>query len=100
MTVAHAKRVTPYREFIRFRMYKLMHPWGDDWDQAAIIAASICNRLQKRGNLTLDDFRPTYKRKQSQSEIQETIHSFFIGRLNGDDRQSGDQSDGENGRTG
>ena len=52
--------MTPYREFVRFRVYRLMQPWGDDWDQAAMIAASVCNRLQKKANMKLEQFRPTY----------------------------------------
>ena len=56
--------MTPYREFVRFRVYRIMYPWGDDWDQAAVIAASVCNRLQKHATLKLSDFRPTYRRKR------------------------------------
>ncbi len=91
--MAQAKRMTPYREFVRFRVYRLMQPWGDDWDQAAMIAASVCNRLQKKANLKLEQFRPTYKRRKTDDEIEAAFRQFF-GRLskgaNGDARKSGD----------
>jgi ADP-ribosylglycohydrolase len=64
---------------VRFRVYRAAEPWGDDWDQAAVIASSICNRLQSRGRVKLEDFRPNYKRrsKPSSAEIEATIMQFF-----------------------
>lgn len=79
-SVAAAKRTTSYREFVRFRLYRQIDPWGDDWDQAAVIAATMANSMRTKGRAAKkDDFRPVYKRRnrQSDADIEATILAFF-----------------------
>jgi len=65
---------------VRFRLYRQIEPWGDDWDQAAVIAATTANSMRSKGRAAKkDDFRPVYKRRsrQSEEEIEATILAFF-----------------------
>jgi hypothetical protein len=65
---------------VRFRVYKAIEPWGDDWDQAAMIAATTANSMRSKGRAAKkDDFRPVYKRRgrQSDAEITTTLEAFF-----------------------
>lgn len=75
-----AKRTTPYSEFVRFRVYRAIEPWGDDWDQAAMVAATMANSMRSKGKAAkLTDFRPQYTRRsgQSEAEIEATLKQFF-----------------------
>jgi hypothetical protein len=72
--------MTSFKEFIRFRVYRQIEPWGDDWDQSAIIAATVANSMRSKGRaLKKDDFRPVYKRRsrQTDDEIATTLRAFF-----------------------
>ncbi len=65
---------------MRFRVYRAIEPWGDDWDQAAIIAATTANAMRNKGKAAkLEDFRPVYKRRRQQSdeEVAEALMSFI-----------------------
>lgn len=61
-------------------MYRAIEPWGDDWDQSAIIAATVANAMRSKGRAAKkDDFRPVYKRmsRQDEAEIESTLLQFF-----------------------
>jgi len=63
--VGEAKARFTMSEFYNFAAYKKIAPWGDDWDQASIIA-SMCYR--GKGRKKPKDFRPNYKRKSQSAE--------------------------------
>ena len=65
---------------MRFRVYRAIEHWGDDWDQAAIIAATTANAMRSKGRAAkLEDFRPVYKRRKQQSddEVADALMAFF-----------------------
>lgn len=59
-----AKKRVSFREFTRFRVYKMVEPFGDDWDQAAMVAATVSNSMRTKGRAArLHEFRPRALRR-------------------------------------
>lgn len=61
-----------------------MSPWGDDWWQTGVIAATVANAFRaKRKAFKVKDFIPVeYKPivRQSDEQIMSTLDSFFAAR--------------------
>lgn len=50
---------TPQRTLVRWRKYYELQPFGDDWQQAATVAAAAINPHTRRQRKT-EDFIPKY----------------------------------------
>lgn len=66
------------REFAEWLAYYRLEPWGDDWDQAALLTAAIVNR-DRTTPVAPEKFRPgrMARRKQSAREIQYRLDLMF-----------------------
>ena len=66
----------------------MKHPWGDDWEQAAMIGSTLINlkRTRRHHVVTSDDIIPgqRFRVKQKSAEDMESMFkSFAKGRANG-----------------
>jgi len=77
--VGEAKERFTTSEFLKFVAYKKIEPWGDDWDQAAVIAATS---YQGKAKKKLRDFRPNYKRKSQSADEMFAGFEAFAKRVN------------------
>lgn len=73
-----AKARVSYREFLRFRLYKQIQPFGDDWKQAGVIAATVSNSAMRKGRAAKwQDFCPQYRRRPQSAEDQWAALEMF-----------------------
>jgi len=73
-TVAELKQRMSYAEFVHHIAYKRLHPWGDDWVQAATIAQAAHSAPHvKFSHRSIDKFipkRPAMRKRQSVAEMK------------------------------
>lgn len=65
------------REFTEWMEYYKLEPFGDDWLQAATIAATTVGVWSKRP-IRLSQFIPTASRKQSPEEIEAIMTQWAL----------------------
>lgn len=71
------KAAMPYHLLQRWKVYRQIAPWGDDWQQTAVIAAAAMNPHVKRQR-KLDDFMPRPpKPKQTPDQIRLLLGQAF-----------------------
>jgi hypothetical protein len=76
------------REYADWMAVYLKHPWGDDWEQAAMIGSTLINLKRTRRQLvvTSDDIIPgqRYRVKRKSAESMESMFKSFVkGRVDG-----------------
>lgn len=73
---------TPQRVFVQWRKYYELCPFGDDWDQAAVVASASFNPHVRRAR-KVEDFKPKFKRsvtglptEADNKRIFDVMHAF------------------------
>lgn len=74
-SVRETQRLIDAREFQEWQEYYRIEPFGDDWDQAATIAATTVNLWSKK-KVKPSQFIPSTKPKRDAAQVEADMMRF------------------------